>query len=352
MKRVFTVILAMLLAMAFTCSFSATSAGAKTTYKVAWSHYTGWEFWKLAEHSGILAKWAKKYNIKIKLVLINDYGESIAQYTAGGYHALAVTNMDTLIGPSSGGVDTTVLVIGDFSNGNDGIVVRGAADLKALKGRKILLVQNSVSHYLLSRYLPQIGLREKDFVLVNTSDSDIAAVFANLSVGSVVTWNPPLMQVRNVSGAKMVFDSSRIPGEIIDTIVVRTDAPETLKKALAGAWYETMKLMSTSGKARDKAIIFTAKFAGGTIPEFLAQLKTTRMFYKPAEAAAFSRSPQLKKTMEYVRTFCFQKGLIKGAKTKDSIGIELPGGVILGDPKNIKMRFTDVYMKMAADGEL
>ncbi len=34
------------------------------------------------------------------------------------------------------------------------------------------------------------------------------------------------------------------------------------------------------------------------------------------------------------------------------IGIELPGGTVLGDSANVKLRFTDQWMKMAADNAL
>ena len=55
---------------------------------------------------------------------INDYVESINQYTAGGFDGCAMTNMDALTIPAVGGVDTTALIVGDFSNGNDGIVIK------------------------------------------------------------------------------------------------------------------------------------------------------------------------------------------------------------------------------------
>ena len=67
-----------------------------------------------------MKKWADKYGIKIEVVQINDYVESINQYTAGEYDGCAMTNMDALSIPAAGGVDTTALIIGDFSNGNDG----------------------------------------------------------------------------------------------------------------------------------------------------------------------------------------------------------------------------------------
>jgi NitT/TauT family transport system substrate-binding protein len=34
------------------------------------------------------------------------------------------------------------------------------------------------------------------------------------------------------------------------------------------------------------------------------------------------------------------------------VGIEFPDGSVMGDSGNIKLRFDDRYMKMAAEGEL
>ncbi len=328
-------------------------ACAESKYRIAWSHYTGWEPWQLAQDSGILKKWADKYGIGIEVVLINDYMESINLYTAGQFDGCTMTNMDALTIPAVGGVDSTALIVGDFSNGNDGIVMKNGSSVKDLKGREVKLVELSVSHYLLVRALTLNDMTEKDLTLMNTSDSDIAAVFASDPNGAVVTWNPPLMQCRNVKGAKLVFDSSKIPGEIIDLLVVRTDTPDTLKKALTGAWYDTMKLMSGKGKKSEEAVKAMAKFAGGTEAEFRAQLKTTNMFYHASEAAEFAKGDQLKKTMEYVRTFSFDHGLFgQGVDSKDFVGIGFPDGSVLGDKNNLKLRFNAEYMQMAADGKL
>jgi NitT/TauT family transport system substrate-binding protein len=329
------------------------SLHAAGTYRIAWSHYTGWEPWQLANDQGILKKWADKYGIKIELVLINDYMESINLYTGGKFVGCAMTNMDALTIPAVGGVDSTAVIVGDFSNGNDGIVMRNGASVKDLKGRDVKLVELSVSHYLLARALDANGMTERDLKLVNTSDSDIAAIFASDPQSAVVTWNPPLMQCRNTKGAKLVFDSSQIPGEIIDLMVVRSDSPKELKKALVGAWYETMALMSGRSKEAKDAVQFMAKFSGGTEAEFRGQLRTTNMFYEPAEAANFSRGEQLKKTMEYVREFCFTHGLFgQGATSKDYVGIQFPDGTVAGDKNNVKLRFDSTYMQMAADKKL
>jgi NitT/TauT family transport system substrate-binding protein len=338
---------------AFAAPVAHAAAPAAKTYEVCWSHYTGWEPWAYADEKGLLKKWGDKYGISIRLTLVNDYVESVNLYTAGKYQACAMTNMDALTIPAVGGVDSTALIVGDFSNGNDGIVIKNGKTVKDLKGKKVKLVQLSVSHYLLSRALTMNGMTEKDVTLMNTSDADIGALFLAEKTGAAVTWNPILLKVRNGKGVSMVFDSSKTPGEIIDMMVIRTDAPDALKKALTGAWYETMAVMSGSGKPTKDAIALMAAKAGGTVAEFEAQLKATAMFYKAAEAAKFTQSPKLKETMEFVRTFSFDKGLFgQGARTKDAVGISFPDGSTLGNPKNVKLRFDANYMQLAADGKL
>ncbi len=353
MRKLLTLLCLTMMMSATAFAAAPAPAAAGKTYDVCWSHYTGWEPWAYADEKGILKKWAAKYGINIKLTLVNDYVESINLYTAGKYQACAMTNMDALTIPAVGGVDSTALIIGDFSNGNDGIVTKSGKTVKELKGQKIKLVQLSVSHYLLSRALAMNGMTEKEVTLVNTSDADIASLFLAEKTGAAVTWNPMLLKVRTGKDASLVFDSSKIPGEIIDMMVVRTDAPDALKKALTGAWFETMSIMSGTDKAAKDAIAFMAAKAGGTVAEFEAQLKTTSMFYKAGEAAAFAKTPKLKETMEFVRTFSFEKGLFgKGARTKDAVGIGFADGSTLGNPKNVKLRFDATYMQMAADGKL
>lgn len=314
-------------------------------YRVAWSHYTGWEPWGYAEHAGILKKHADKHGIKVTLTLVNDYVESINLYTSGQFDACVMTNMDALTIPAVGGVDSQAIIVGDYSNGNDGIVMKKGRTVKELKGRTVNLVELSVSHYLLARALDLNGMSEKDLKLVNTSDADIAALFTSDANGAAVTWNPPLMQARKAPGAALVFDSSKIPGEILDLMVVKTAAPDALKQALAGAWYETIALMEKGDPA---AIAWMAQSSGATPEEFKAQLATTAMYYTPKAAADFAASPDVRKTMEHVRSFSFAKGLYgQNAGSADAVGIELADGSVLGSKDNVKLRFTDKYMRAA-----
>lgn len=335
---------------------SQAAAAKKKEFNIAWTIYVGWMPWPYAAEQGIVKKWADKYGITINITQINDYVESINQYTAGKFDGVTVTNMDTLTIPAAGGVDTSAIIMGDFSNGNDGVVLKNAKSLADIKGRKVNIVELSVSHYLLARGLSTVKLSEKDIKIVNTSDADIVGAFKSPDSTAVVTWNPQLMEVKAEPKASLVFDSSKIPGEIEDLLVVNTetlkDNPE-LGKALVGAWYETVALMKDEGAKGKAAREAMAKLSGTDLKGFEAQLKTTRMFYTPAEAVKFITSAELPKVMDLVRTFCFEHNLLgDNVKSKDAIGIAFPNGKIMGSEKNVKMRFDATYMKMAADKKL
>jgi NitT/TauT family transport system substrate-binding protein len=111
-----------------------------------------------------------------------------------------------------------------------------------------------------------------------------------------------------------------------------------------------MKADTPEGKAAREAM---GKASGTDLKGFEAQLAATRLFDKPADALSFTTSPNLPKTMDLVRNFLFQKGLLgNGAPSADVIGIEMPDGKVLGDGNNVKLRFTEAYMKSATDGSL
>lgn len=326
----------------------------KSEFRVAWSIYAGWMPWGYLESSGIMDKWADKYEIHVEIVQINDYIESINQYTAGAFDGVSATNMDTLSIPAGGGVDTTALIVGDYSNGNDAIIVKGDGDLGSLAGKPVNLVELSVSHYLLARALDQIGMSEADLGgVINTSDADLVAAFQTDDVEAVVTWNPLVSTILEDPNAKKLYDSADIPGEIIDIMFVNTqtlaDNP-AFGKALTGAWYEVMGLMAAGDEA---ALTEMAEAAGTDLAGYKAQLDATAMFYDPAEAVAFVESDALKTTMVSVAEFLFDKGILgEGAPSADYVGVAYPDGSTTGDAGNVQFRYDPTYMQMAADGAL
>ncbi len=331
------------------------AAQTKQSFKMCWSIYVGWMPWAYGAEKGIVKKWADKYEIEIDVVQINDYIESINQFTAGAFDACTMTNMDALTIPSAGGIDTTALIVGDFSNGNDGVILKGDGDLSSLKGKSVNLVELSVSHYLLARGLETVGLQESDLKVVNTSDADMVAAYSSGEIASLVTWNPMLNEIISMPNTTKIFDSSQIPGEIIDTLMVNTDtlkANPKLGKALVGAWYEIMQKMQVNSPESVAARTYMGLASGTDLKGYDDQLASTEMFYTPEQALELVNSKKLITTMTSVAEFSFKHGLLgEGAPSAGFIGIETPAGVF-GDKANIKLRFDPTYMQMAADRKL
>ncbi len=330
----------------------------KPTFTVGWSVYVGWNPYYYMQKSGTLKKWADKYGIAIKVQRF-DYAPSLDAFVAKNIDACAMTNMEALDMPAAAGIDTSAIIVGDYSNGNDAVITRGGVTLQQIPGKQVLIVEKTVSQYLIERGMAMNGLESqiRKMKYLNTSDSDIASAFlTNPSKQVVVTWKPMVSQIAKAKDAKIVFNSSQIPGEILDLLVVRTDIlkkpdGEKFAKALTGAWYEVMSQMT--GAAADKTLTGIAEGSQDTLASYKEQLSTTHMFYTPLSAVTQTTSPDLKKTMDLVRKFCFSHGLL-GEKTpsEDDVAIQFPDSSVLGKADRVRLRFNPAYMQLAAQGKL
>src|SRR3989344_4554324 len=214
--------------------------------KLGVSIYTGWMPWYYLNDTGIMERWAKKYGVEVDIVPAG-YMPSIEAFVAGETDACVMTNMEALDLPAAGGIDCTALLVGDYSDDND-------------------------------------------LVLTHV-----------------------LKDTMNASGVIRAFGSSQIPGEVLDILVVRTDVlrrnPD-FGKALVGAWYETMELMTSRGPEREDALEQMARSSGCSLADFKEQLDTTMMFWKPADGAAYTAGSEIKTSMDLVRRFCASHGLL------------------------------------------
>ena len=338
------------------------SAADKPTFTVGWSIYAGWTPYYYMQKSGILRKWADKYGVAIKVQRF-DYAPSLDAFVARNIDACTMTNMEALDMPAASGVPTTVVLIGDYSNGNDALLVRNGLQLKDLPGKKMLLVQKTVSEYLFDRAMTLNGMRDhiKRVRMINTSDADLAGAFiGDTSVSAAVTWKPLVSQIQKQKGVNSLFNSSQIPGEILDLTVVRNDvlarsdgAGGRFAKALTGAWYEVLAQMAATGPAADKVLTAIAEGQQDTLASYKEQLSTTKMFYTPRSAIDFGASADMKQKMALVRQFVFDHGLLgNNTKSVDDVAIRYPDGTVQGKPDRVRLTFDHSYMGLAAQGKL
>ncbi len=335
---------------------------AAPTFTVGWSVYAGWNPYYYMARSGILKRWADKYGIVIKVQRF-DYAASLDAFVGKNIDACTMTNMEALDMPAAAGIDSTALIVGDYSNGNDAVLARNNLTLAQLPGKRIMLVQKTVSEYLLERAMDINGLSGQisQLRLMNTSDSDLVGAFLGNQGNQVtVTWKPLVSQILAQGGSvKPIFDSSKIPGEILDLLVVRTDvlqrpdgSGQRFAKAITGAWYETVAQLA-GGPGADQAINGSAAASGDSVASYKEQLRTTYLFSTPKMAVDFAESPTIKQKMDLVRQFCFRHQLLgQNISSVDDVAIRYPDSTVQGNSQRVRLRFDSSFMKLAQQGKL
>ena len=344
-------------------SRSQPACAAEPTFTIGWSVYAGWNPYFYMARSGILKRWADKYGVAIKVQRF-DYAASLDAFVAKNIDACTMTNMEALDMPAAAGVDSTAVIIGDYSNGNDAVLARNNLTLAQMADKPIMLVQKTVSEYLLERAMDLNGLNGQlgRLKLMNTSDSDIVGAFLGNKGNQVaVTWKPLVSEIlAQDTGVKELFDSSKIPGEILDLLVVRSEVLNRadgsgvrFAKAVTGAWYETMAQMTGAGPASAQAISGSAAASDDSVASYKEQLKTTYLFSQADAAAQFAAGAGLKQKMDLVRQFCFHHALLgQNIHSVDDVAILYPDGSVQGRKDRVRLRVDATYMQLAAQRKL
>lgn len=335
---------------------SAALAAPKPSFTLAGASDVGASPWSFAAESGILRRWADKYGIAITLEQSGGRVEALQRYATGRADAVIASNLDCLTVPAVAGIDSTAIILNDYSDGGDAIILKSAGiapkkkRLADLAGQTVTLDPSPSARYLLARALDQAGLRATDVTLGTVAESAIVDDFGRPDVTALAVSAPETAAFANSRNAQTVFDSSAIPGEIIEMTLVKSEVlashPE-LARALAGAWYEVMGLMSRKGAAGEAVLARMAEAHGSDPDAFATALTATHLVYDPADAARWARGSDIVAAMERVRRFAADPA-VGGAARAEAIGIGLPGGEVLGDRDRIGLRVSADVMELAA----
>jgi NitT/TauT family transport system substrate-binding protein len=299
--------------------------------KVATSIYPGWmDNWlmEMALEKGqpsFLAQRTAASKSRVEIVKFKEYIPSVEALVAGKVDACTMTLQEALAFPEDSGIEVAMLLVHDYSNGNDGVTIPRKWKLDEMKGKPIVAEEFSVSQYLIHRWL-QIAGKPRDYLnFKNTSGDDVSKVFLAV-VGTPqevagATWNPHVFRILQSGKATLVFSSKDIPGEIVDCLVIRKDRMAGREKAIQAyiaAHYDVMTYF-TDLKTRYRAIkamTIAAGFNGDDASLYSQMLAGTRFYTTREETAAFMGSAELKETQAKARTFLQEFGAFKSAASK------------------------------------
>lgn len=234
------------------------AAQAAEPLKIGYSDWPGWVAWEVAIEKG----WFKEAGVDVEFEWF-DYVASMDAFAAGKLDAVTMTNGDTLVTGASG-AQGVMIIVNDFSNGNDMIVARpGITSVAELKGKTIGVEVGFVGHLLLLNALEKAGLSESDVTLVNVPTNETPQVLASGDVDAIVAWQPNSGQaLSQLPGSTAVSTSRDAPGLIYDVLAVSPASLASRKadwEKVAKVWYRTVDYIYDEKTQADALSIMSAR---------------------------------------------------------------------------------------------
>ncbi|RLA41544.1 MAG: ABC transporter substrate-binding protein [Gammaproteobacteria bacterium] len=223
------------------CLVASCTESSPPTLRLGTNVWPGYEPLYLARHTG------KLDTERVQLVELSSSTQVMQAFRNDLIDAAALT-LDEVLQLSDTGEALQVVLIMDTSHGADAIVAQASIDsLGDLKGKKIGVEGNALGAYVISRALDSANLARAAIEIVPLDIDQQEKAFLQRKVAAVVTFEPLLGKLL-MAGGHVIFDSSQIPNEIIDVLVVRTAYLERHPKVvqeLINAWFDSISLIGT-----------------------------------------------------------------------------------------------------------
>lgn len=300
-------------------------------FSLAVSEYPSWSAFVVAASRGYfdgaegkLGEVEKKWNVDMVLREA-EYDPTIGMYGSGEVDGVAITNMDAL--KPSRSRSSVAIMPTSTSYGADAVLttsaVKDAASLGEVRGLEL-----SVSQYMVERNLELLGVKPAKYKFVNMDPGAAALAMqqGEKSVDAIAVWNPFVLETLGKrQGSKVLFDSTSIPGEIIDMIVVGADSlkkpgGEAFAKAVVDVYYRINKDLADATKRDATLVAIGEKFSHLGLEEMKKVVDQTRFYGTAAEGVAVFTGPEvppgvrsLGNVMATVVKFCVDHGIVEKA---------------------------------------
>ena len=213
-------------------------------------------------------------DFKLELVLIDDPIAMRDAYAAGNLHVgWATLDMLPLFLEGlrkDSRVMPRVFQQVDWSNGGDGIVARDTVKTMAdLRGKTIVLAQNSPSHFFVLNALINAGVQpaEVEFKFTQDAFQAAAAFNADKRLAGAVSWAPDIYNLEKVKGNHLLVTTSTANKLIADVWFARADFakdhPDITEGLTRGIFDAMQELKAQEAKTKVAKLMAT----GYSIPE-------------------------------------------------------------------------------------
>ena len=185
--------------------------------RVGTNVWPGYELLYLARKLSLL-------NPDIRLVEFTSATAVSHALRSGSVEAGALT-LDEVITLRAQGVRLRVPLVLDFSNGADAIMARPGLGKTGWRGLRVSVETTATGALMLDAFMRKHGLRRRDLKITPATPEMHADFYRRGVVDACVTFEPTKEKLVRL-GARSIFDSSEIQGQVVDVIAVREELLE------------------------------------------------------------------------------------------------------------------------------
>lgn len=232
--------------------------------------WPGYEFVRLAEQKGFY----RDEGVDVRIVDLASTGDCRRAFERGQIDVFTGTVVELVLLHENSNRNAAAFYITDYSNGADMLIGNPKlADIRQLKGKSIGVEPSSLglvgAHYALK----SVGLGIADVTLKYFPYNELADALKRGDVDAVQTYPPASFKVLSDGNAKKLFDTSKIPGVIVDILAADTQLlekrPNDLKKIIR-AFVRAMKLLETEPEETLNAIATAEQITVAELKEAFA----------------------------------------------------------------------------------
>ena len=288
--------------------------------RVATIQWVGYQPLHLAENQGYFD------DLPVRLADFKSNVESLRAFRNGDVEVAALT-LDEVLLLNAEGHDARVILVLDYSQGADAIVARpDIPDLAMLKGKRVGVESTAAGAYLLARALEFAGLDSADVNIVKLGIETQEQAYRDGAVDAFATFEPMRTRLLKL-GARELFNSTQMPGEIVDVLAARGDTIEQRPEAIAALMRGWFRALEYAANQPDAAARQVAPHLGLTEEDYLRAVTGMR-FPSLAENCALldGAALQMRDTLLRLHGVMLKTGLLHTPE---------PAGDIL-DPRLLK----------------
>ena len=204
---------------------------------------------------------------------------------------VAAVTADEALVLASTDPEVRLVLVCDYSSGADMILARPEFKrMEDLRGRRFAVEPEALGAYMLARALELSGLTVRDVHVVPTRMAEMEKLMARRGADAAVVFEPVASRLL-ANGNVRVFDSTRIPGEVVDVLVTRVGMLQSrgpLLRRFVADWFHAVEYFREHAEDAARRVADREQLSPA---EFLRGLQGLKLADRHENERAFGRGP-------------------------------------------------------------